>query len=68
MTEIYFLTKYEHLSKYVVYAGAAPGTHIPFLSKMFPSLSFLLVDPNPFNIKENDKLKIINDYFTDELA
>jgi hypothetical protein len=32
----------------VVYAGAAPGHHIPALARMFPSCSFLLYDPAPF--------------------
>jgi hypothetical protein len=32
----------------VVYAGAAPGHHIPHLARCFPSCQFLLYDPAPF--------------------
>eukprot|EP01113_Clastostelium_recurvatum_P023757 TRINITY_DN2832_c0_g1_i3.p1 TRINITY_DN2832_c0_g1~~TRINITY_DN2832_c0_g1_i3.p1 ORF type:complete len:258 (+),score=73.19 TRINITY_DN2832_c0_g1_i3:51-824(+) len=32
-------------SMVVVYAGAAPGTHIPFLQRLFPRLRWILVDP-----------------------
>jgi len=35
---------------------------------MFQNHNFILVDPNPFRIQENDKITIINDYFNDELA
>src|SRR5579872_5210738 len=57
-----------------VYAGAAPGTHIDMLSKMFPAFRFELYDPNPFDMKvlgNNDKITIFtgkNGYFTDEMA
>lgn len=49
-----------------VYAGAASGTHIELLSIMFPRILFHLYDPAPFTVKETDKIKIFNDYFTDE--
>jgi cap2 methyltransferase len=52
----------------VVYAGAAPGTHIHFLSRLFPSVRFVLVDPAPFTVRATDKITIINELFTDELA
>lgn len=32
----------------VVYAGAAPGTHINYLANLFPHVDFLLVDPSDF--------------------
>ena len=35
----------------VVYAGAAPGTHIKLLSELFPSTHFHLYDPAPFTVK-----------------
>ena len=48
-SEIEFLTLYGHLAKTVVYAGAAPGTHINYLSKeLFPEHKWVLVDPAPF--------------------
>lgn len=68
MSEILFLTKYGHLSQTVVYAGSAPGKHIPYLSYMFPTHHFTLVDPNPFGIESSSKITITNDYFDDEKA
>ena len=32
-------------TKLVVYAGSAPGTHICYLSMMFPHFKFVLIDP-----------------------
>src|SRR6185312_13213560 len=34
LSEILFLTRWGHLGKTVVYAGAAPGSHIPYLSTL----------------------------------
>jgi hypothetical protein len=33
----------------IVYAGSAPGNHIPFLSQMFPDIIFHLYDKNKFS-------------------
>jgi cap2 methyltransferase len=52
----------------VVYAGAAPGNHIPFLSLLFPNIVFYLYDPLPFKIKESKNIKLFNEYFTDQTA
>jgi cap2 methyltransferase len=52
----------------VVYAGAAPGIHIPFLSSMFPQFTFYLYDPSPFQITPTDKIHIYNQLFTDNDA
>lgn len=69
MTEILFLTKYyQHDITNVLYVGAASGYHIPYLSKMFPKISFDLFDPEPFAIKQTDKIKIFNRFFTNEDA
>ena len=58
---MYFLTEYGHLANTVIYAGAAPGAHIPYLSFLFPKHKFILVDPNEFNFNQNsfseDELK-----------
>eukprot|EP00466_Bigelowiella_natans_P002679 jgi/Bigna1/35803/e_gw1.11.19.1 len=35
----------------VVYAGGAPGTHVKYLSELFPNLTFVLIDPAPFTVK-----------------
>ncbi len=67
-SELQFMNKYSHLSSNVVYAGAAPGTHIPYLSCLFPTHTFYLIDPNPFAIQETEHIKINNNYFTDEIA
>src|SRR5690349_13399064 len=32
----------------VVYAGAAPGTHIPLLAEKLPTIQWHLYDPAPF--------------------
>jgi len=48
-SEIEFLIHYGHEAKLVVYAGAAPGSHITILSEMFPDHTFHLWDPNAFD-------------------
>jgi len=68
MSEIYFLTKYGHLSDCVVYAGAAGGHHIPYLATLFPKHKFYLWDPAPFAIAPTDRLEIHNKCFTDDVA
>jgi cap2 methyltransferase len=74
MSEIEFLTKYTNKSDKmtVIYAGAGPGGHINYLSKLFKNIYFVLIDPlnkNKWNIKEcKGKIKIIYDYMTDEMA
>jgi cap2 methyltransferase len=52
----------------VVYAGAAPGIHIPLLAELFPRLAFHLYDPKPFAIRETERIRIVNDLFTDRTA
>lgn len=53
----------------MIYAGAAPGVHTKHLSTMFPFVEFVLVDPNPFKIKnEPPYITIYNEYFTDDMA
>ena len=68
LSEIRFLTQYGHLAKIVVYAGAAPSDHTPYLQSLFPEHVFILIDPRPFSIKPTNKIKIIQDYFSDEMA
>jgi hypothetical protein len=69
MNEIELLTMHAQPGDVVVYAGSAPGHHIAFLSsEMFPEVTFVLVDPAPFKIKASEKITLINDLFTDELA
>lgn len=49
----------------VVYAGAAPGLHIPFLASMFPTFVFHLYDPRPFGIGGSDRIHIHQQLFLD---
>jgi hypothetical protein len=69
LSEIEFLTLHGAKSGTVVYAGAAPGTHIKLLSDMFPNHKFILVDPAPFVCKPiPGKIEITQDFFTDSTA
>jgi hypothetical protein len=75
LTEIWFLN---HVQKQrcltgdkrrirFIYAGAAHGFHLAFLSKMFPDVEFDLYDPGHFKILPiKDKINIINDLFLDK--
>jgi cap2 methyltransferase len=67
-SEIEFLTLYGEKDITCIYAGAAPGTHIKYLSSLFPDIKFVLVDPSPFTVKSDEKITIIEDFFTDKLA
>ena len=52
LTEIQFLTNKK--SGVVVYAGSAPGNHIPVLLKIFPNkFKWILIDPNFHYFKGN---------------
>jgi hypothetical protein len=37
------------LEAFLVYAGVSPGAHLPRLARRFPLISFLLLDPRPFD-------------------
>ena len=52
----------------VVYAGAAHGTHIEYLSNLFPECKFILIDPSKFTISESNRISIRNEYFTNRTA
>lgn len=54
----------------VVYAGAAAGQHIPFLSRLYPGATFELYDPAPFKMvgADPERLHVHNVFFTDEVA
>ena len=60
LSEIQFFTLYVKTDgiKDVVYAGSAPGYHIPFLSDIFPELTFHCYDPRKFGILPTDKIHI----------
>ena len=48
LSEVQFLTKTN--VQYCIYAGSAPGNKTHFLSKLFPDIKFILIDPNIFNL------------------
>ena len=68
MTEIEFLTQYSKLGDLVLYVGAAPAIHTPILSKLFPTIKFILIDPMKFNIRETENIEIRREYFTNDMA
>ena len=69
MSEIGALMGLERETEYlVVYAGAAPGNHIPYLADLFPHMTFHLYDPRPFSIRASDRIQLYNAYFTDATA
>lgn len=72
LSEIEFLTETHELSDLVVYAGAAPGDHIAYLSRLFPSKTFHLYDPRDFVVRPTPKIKIFSGerdgYFTNATA
>ena len=72
ISEISFLTRNAHLSDTIVYAGAAPGTHLMTLIKLFPMIKkWILYDPRPIKIVNDNKdldIRIINTLFTVEEA
>lgn len=54
----------------IIYIGAAPGTHIIYLRKLFPDLHWILIDPHPFHIKKDDFIEIYTGdcgFFKDEM-
>lgn len=69
LTEIQFCTNYGHLAPTVVYAGSAPGTHMPLITDMFDH-HFILHDPRNFSRRliGNKKISTHVEYFTDEVA
>jgi hypothetical protein len=67
--EIEFLC---HLDKHgvnaVVYAGAASGFHIKYLSEMFPHFKFWLFDPRPFSpvLKSCPNVEAYQEFFDEK--
>lgn len=69
LSEIEFLTQCAQDHDTVVYAGAAPGTHISYLVKLFPTLKFILIDPSDFVVGASPPtIEIRQTFFTDQLA
>jgi hypothetical protein len=80
LSEIEFITLYYQQPKrkskmLMVYAGGAPGDHDPYLLSLFPDMHLVCYDPNPYNKHLQDlaktpnaRVKLFNQYFTDEVA
>eukprot|EP01063_Lacrimia_lanifica_P002879 TRINITY_DN11562_c1_g1_i1.p1 TRINITY_DN11562_c1_g1~~TRINITY_DN11562_c1_g1_i1.p1 ORF type:complete len:551 (+),score=263.63 TRINITY_DN11562_c1_g1_i1:60-1712(+) len=51
----------------VVYLGAAPGAHLPMLSKLFPQVDFILVDKVPPMCKESKRIRVVQAVPNEEL-
>jgi hypothetical protein len=69
LSEIEFLTHNFKEGDTVVYAGSAPGTHLPILVDMFPGIKMILYDPNKFDPRARSVTKdIYQEYFTDKVA
>lgn len=66
--EIEFLTKFSEEGITCIYAGAAPGTHISFLSRLFPEVHFVLIDPSDFSFEPNSKITTRQEFMTNEIA
>ena len=56
----------------VLYAGAAPGHHIPLLARLFPGVTWHLYDPSEFRMAgsaaELGRIHAHREFFTDETA
>jgi hypothetical protein len=70
VSEIEFLTPYYDCDYLVIYAGASPGVHIPVLADMFPTMSFVLIDPQPSMIVNGQypNIQVMQEMMTDQLA
>jgi cap2 methyltransferase len=70
LSEIEFLTPFYGQSLLVVYAGAAPGVHLPLLASMFESMRFVLVDPQPSMMQNGEypNIEVVRDFMSDEKA
>jgi len=70
LSEIQFLTLHYQAGATVLYVGAAPGTHLPLLTRLFPGLVWHLIDPRDFNgsTRHAEGVTVTQDFFGDELA
>ena len=70
LAEIEFLTMHSQpdVECTVLYAGAAPGSHMPYLCQLFPKLQFVCVDVTPFTCKPNPAVNIRRETFSKTLA
>jgi len=65
-----FLPKFD-TPAVIVYAGSAPGIHIPLLAALFPATEWHMYDPAPFKYEagpEGARMHPRNEYFTQQIA
>jgi cap2 methyltransferase len=71
LTEVMFITRYAKSRDTIIYAGAAPGIHTPFLADLFKNLElqYILYDPRSFRLgRPRDDIVPHVDFFTDDTA
>ena len=73
LMELEFLTNFSKDGDTVLYVGAGPGDHIPFLAgQLFPKLKFILYDAVPFGfdpeLHDLSNVTIVNDLFRESDA
>ena len=68
ISEVDFLTRCARPGDLVVYAGAAPGDHIPLLAGMFPRLTLTCYDPRPFAFSGSSQVKVVQESFDADTA
>ncbi|KAG5466920.1 hypothetical protein LSCM1_01097 [Leishmania martiniquensis] len=74
LSEIQLLCMYcrPEISYHIVYAGAAPGTHLAFLDEMFASRhTWELIDPGQFDravLEPRANFRLRNEFFTNATA
>lgn len=68
MCEIAFISLYAQHAQTILYIGAAPGTHIKYLVKLFPKHKFILYDPRDFTLSPSSAVEIHQEYFTIDTA
>lgn len=70
LSEVDFLTDFARGGDTVVYAGAAPGIHIPLLAELFrrKRLKFVLYDPHKFIKMKSDRIVAHREFFTEDTA
>ena len=59
LSEMAFLQPYRGARHTVVYAGAAPGIHVPLLAAMFQEMRFILIDPHPSAVADDQLPNVV---------
>lgn len=67
LSELDFLTRFYSDGDTMLYVGAAPGTHLKLIAKLFPNLKFILYDGRDFDpdLYDNPNFELRQMYFTD---